>query len=257
VTRRVDASPVALLQLLGDDLRWQLLLHLAESDRRVGELAKLTGGAQNLVSYHLRQLSRAGLVVERRSSADGRDVYYHLDARRCGALLAATGSALHPGLRLVDDDAELASRNRGRPARVLFLCTGNSARSLLAEALLRHLSRGQVEACSAGTAPAGVHPQVPQALAEVGVDASGLRSKHLDELAGERFDYVISLCDLVREACPQLQGEPKLVHWSLPDPVRSGASDEETLVALRELVSDLTGRIRILLLRMARTAGWP
>jgi hypothetical protein len=66
-----------------------------------------------------------------------------------------------------------------------------------------------------------------------------------------------SLCDLVREACPRLQREPRLVHWSLPDPVRLGAGNEEILAALRELVSDLTSRIRILLLRMARTAGWP
>jgi hypothetical protein len=99
-------------------------------------------------------------------------------------LLAATGSALHSGLRLVDGDAELAPRSRGRLARVLFLCTGNSARSLLAKTLLRHLSRSQVEAFSAGTAPAGVHPQVPRVLEEVGGDASGLRSKHLDELTG-------------------------------------------------------------------------
>src|SRR3954466_8294977 len=95
-----EPSPPAFLQLVADRRRWQLLVELGRSDRRVGELAALVGKAQNLVSYHLGELRSAGLVSARRSSADGRDTYYRLDVARCGDLLGAAGAALHPAPRL-------------------------------------------------------------------------------------------------------------------------------------------------------------
>src|SRR5206468_6732698 len=93
-------QPPEILGLLSDPLRWQLVMELGRSDRRVGELVDLVGKPQNLVSYHLAELRRAGIVTARRSSADGRDVYYRADLVRCRDLLGNVGASLHPGLAL-------------------------------------------------------------------------------------------------------------------------------------------------------------
>src|SRR5437762_2270779 len=121
------AHPPEILGLLGDPLRWQLVVELGRSDRRVGELVQLVEKPQNLVSYHLAELRRAGIVTARRSSADGRDVYYRADLFRCRDLLGEAGLLLHPGLSLAPIPADDVGPRRARP-RVLFLCTGNSAR---------------------------------------------------------------------------------------------------------------------------------
>src|SRR5258705_3024605 len=138
------------LRAAGHPLRWLLLGELARSDRKVHELTALSGQPQNLVSYHLGQLRKSDLVTARRSAADGRDTYYRLDLAHCGELLAAVGGALHPGLQLTRPPAPVASPG-SRPVRVLFLCTGNSARSQMAEALLRHWYGPAVRVCSAGS----------------------------------------------------------------------------------------------------------
>ena len=197
-----ESSPPRFLRLAGHPLRWQLLGELARSDRRVGELCALAGRRQNLVSYHLRQLRDGGLVSMRRSAADGRDTYYALDLARCGELLSSAGVSLHPGL--APTPRPRAGRERGSAlARVLFLCTGNSARSQIAEALAEQLSDGAVSAASAGSHPKPLHPNAVRVMRERGIDLAGRRSKHLGEFAAQRFDYVISLCDRVREVCPE------------------------------------------------------
>src|SRR3954469_8091822 len=238
----VDAGPPRFLELAGHALRWQLLSDLARSDWRVGELCELAGQRQSLVSYHLRRLRDGGLVSARRSSADGRDTYYALDLDRCRDLLSAAGASLHPGLVA----APVAHPERGHAtqvARVLFLCTGNSARSQIAEALCEQLSGGRVTAASAGSQPKAVHPNAVRVMRERDIDLSGRRSKHLGEFAGQRFDYVISLCDRVREVCPEFPGGPELIHWSIPDPAREPGSDEETLPAFERTAAELCTRI--------------
>ena len=171
-------SPPRFLRLAGHPLRWQLLSELARSDLRVGELCALAGRRQNLVSYHLRQLRDGGLVTARRSAADGRDSYYVLDLARCGELLAGAGATLHPGL------TPRVRERRSARARVLFLCTGNSSRSQIAEALCEQLSGGAVSAASAGSHPKPLHPNAVRVMREHGIDLARNRSKHLDEFTG-------------------------------------------------------------------------
>src|SRR5215216_2589311 len=244
-TARDDGvSPPRVLRLSGHPLRWRLLSELARSDRRVGELCELAGRRQSLVSYHLRQLRDGGLVSMRRSAADGRDTYYVLDLPRCGDLLSSAGMSLHPGL----SPTPRAVREPGAtPARVLFLCTGNSARSQIAEALAERLSSGAVRAASAGSNPKPLHPNAVQVMRERGIDLAGRRSKHLGEFAAQRFDYVITLCDRVREVCPDFPGGPALIHWSIPDPAREPGSDEETLPAFERTAAELCMRIDFLI----------
>ena len=225
-------------------MRWRLLTELARSDRRVGELCELADRRQSLVSYHLRQLRDGGLVSTRRSAADGRDTYYVLDLPRCGELLSSAGVSLHPGLA----PAPRAPRERPSTlARVLFLCTGNSARSQIAEPLCEQLSGGSVRAASAGSHPKPLHPNAVLVMRERGIDLAARRSKPLSEFSGRRFDYVISLCDRVREVCPEFPGAPELVHWSIPDPAREPGSDAEILPAFERTASELSTRIGFLI----------
>jgi protein-tyrosine-phosphatase/DNA-binding transcriptional ArsR family regulator len=237
------AIPPPFLRLAGDELRWGLLGELAHSDRRVGELTSLLEQPQSLVSYHLRRLRSGGLVTSRRSAADGRDSYYSLDLARCAALLAATGQTLHPGLRLAPVPAEAIET---AAARVLFLCTGNSARSQMAEALLRQAAPGAV-VVSAGSRPKPLHLNAVAVMGEYGLDLSGCRTKQLDEFTGQYFDYVISLCDRVREVCPEFPGHPDLIHWSMPDPAAAGATDSASYPAFQRTAAELSTRIGYLL----------
>jgi ArsR family transcriptional regulator, arsenate/arsenite/antimonite-responsive transcriptional repressor / arsenate reductase (thioredoxin) len=247
-----DGSPPRFLRLAGHPLRWRLLSELARSDRRVGELCELAGRRQSLVSYHLRQLRDGGLVSLRRSAADGRDSYYILDLARCAELLSNAGASLHPAL--APTTRSRARRERRAPlARVLFLCTGNSARSQIAEALAEQLSGGAVSTASAGSHPKPLHPNAVRVMRERGIDLAGRRSKHLSEFADRRFDYVISLCDRVREVCPEFSGTPELIHWSIPDPAREPGSDEETLPAFERTATALCTRIGFLIEAIEQT----
>jgi protein-tyrosine-phosphatase/DNA-binding transcriptional ArsR family regulator len=244
--RPESTAPPALFELAGHPLRWRLLSELSRSDRRVRELTAAVGEPQSLVSYHLRRLRTAELVFTRRSSFDARDSYYSLDLERCGALLADAGAALHPaiGIRLPGSEPPAWPRRR---ARVLFLCTGNSARSQIAEALLRERSGGAAEAFSAGSRPKPVHPNAVRVMGERGIDISRCSSKHLDTFAGRRFDVVVSLCDRVREVCPEFPGSPETIHWSIPDPAAEPGGDRETYPAFERIAAELETRIRLLL----------
>jgi ArsR family transcriptional regulator, arsenate/arsenite/antimonite-responsive transcriptional repressor / arsenate reductase (thioredoxin) len=246
----LDPPPV-FLGLAAHPVRWRLLSELARSDRQVHELTALVGQSQNLVSYHLGRLRTAKLVTARRSSADGRDSYYSLDLAWCGQLLAAAGGALHPALLLTPPTASKPNRGRAR-VRVLFLCTGNSSRSQMAEALLRQMAGKTLHVCSAGSHPKPVHRHAVAAMAERGIDLTGARAKHLNRHIGHRFDYVITLCDRVREVCPEFPGDPQPIHWSIPDP----AHEPDGYPAFHRVATELAGRIRFLLHHIAshRTA---
>lgn len=239
-------SPPPFLRLAGHPLRWRLLSELARSDRRVGELCELAGERQSLVSYHLRQLRDGGVVSSRRSLADGRDTYYVLELARCGELLVSAGASLHPGLASAVGSHPGRGRSSAR-ARVLFLCTGNSARSQMAEALAERLSAGAVRATSAGTHPKSLHANAVRVMRGRGIDLAGRRSKHLSEFTGRRFDCVISLCDRVREICPEFPGAPQAIHWSVRDPAREPGTDDETLPAFERTAAELETRIGFLL----------
>jgi protein-tyrosine-phosphatase len=240
------SRPPEFLRLTGHPLRWRLLGALARSDRTVRELCGLVEEPQNLVSYHLGKLRRAELVSGRRSSADGRDTYYRANLVHVGEQLTATGAALHPALGLVRRNGLLPDAGR---VRVLFLCSGNSARSQMAEALTNHRSGGAVEARSAGLRPKPLHPAAVRVMREAyGIDIAGQRSKHLDDLGDQRFDEVISLCDLVREACPELPGHPdEAVHWSMPDP----SASQDGYPAFQQTAAELDIRIGFLLAALA------
>ncbi len=237
-------APFEFLQLAGHPVRWRLLSELARSDRIVHELTELVGEPQNLVSYHLGKLRDGGLVSARQSSADRRDAYYTADLARIGAELSAAGGALHPALRL-----KPTSRDHSRisPMKILFLCTGNSARSQMAEVLIKARSGGAIEAVSAGSDPKPLHPNAVRVMRdEYGLDLSGHGSKHMDVFADQRFDWVISLCDRVREVCPEFPGRPEVIHWSIANPA-TGESDRITYKLFRQTAAELATRIEFLL----------
>jgi arsenate reductase len=123
---------------------------------------------------------------------------------------------------------------------VLFLCTGNSCRSQMAEGWARHLKADAIEACSAGVEPSRLNPDTVRVMAEVGVDISGQRSKHVDELADRSIDYVVTVCDHARESCPVLPGRAKVVHRAFDDPphLAAGAATEEERLAPYRRVRD-------------------
>jgi protein-tyrosine-phosphatase/DNA-binding transcriptional ArsR family regulator len=234
-----SVAPPPFVRLASDPLRWRLLCELARSDLRVRELVALVGQPQNLVSYHLGKLRAGGLVTARRSSLDRRDTYYSLDLESCAHALTDTATALHPGLRL-----EPAPPAGPAPRwRVLFLCTGNSGRSPMAEALLRHRSDGRVTTASAGSQPKALNPHAVRALVPYGITLAH-EPVQVDTIRRRRFHLVISLCDRVREVCPEFPSRPSMIHWSIPDPAREGGG---ALPAYRRTAAELDGRIRFLL----------
>jgi len=133
---------------------------------------------------------------------------------------------------------------RENKLRVLILCTGNSARSQMAEGLLRHLGGTRYEVFSAGTKPAGVNPLAIEAMREVGIDISTQRSKSVAEFAGQEFAAVITVCDNAAEECPIFPGAPQRAHWSLTDPAAVFGTEQEKLGAFRKVRDELERRIQ-------------
>lgn len=131
-----------------------------------------------------------------------------------------------------------------KPLRVLFVCTGNSARSQMAEAVLRQIGRGDFETFSAGTDPRGVNPLTIQVLANAGIDVSGARSKSVTEFLGQSFDYVVTVCDRARESCPVFPGGAESLHWGFDDPAEATGSEAERLKVFERVLGEISARLR-------------
>lgn len=128
--------------------------------------------------------------------------------------------------------------------RVLILCTGNSARSQMAEGLLRNLAGDKFEVESAGTIASFVRPQAIAAMAEIGIDISGHRSKCLDEFLDTEFEYVITVCDNANESCPVFPGNARRIHWSFDDPAEAKGDDEDVAEVFRRVRDEIREKLR-------------
>lgn len=244
------ASLPGILKLVAHDIRWAVLRELARSDYRVQELVERLGLPQNLVSYHLRKLREGQVVSERRSSADEREVYYRLDLDQLQGQYLAAASLIHPAFSM---GREQKAIQEGSGLRVLFLCTENSARSQMAEALLRYESRGMVKTYSAGSQPAAqIHPLARRVMERMGIDMRQATPKPLHLFEGQHFDAIVTVCDRVREVCPTFPDDPERIHWSLYDPASVQGSEEEQLHAFEQTAQQLTTRIRALLPQLVR-----
>ena len=143
----------------------------------------------------------------------------------------------------------------GGPIRVLFVCTGNSARSIMAEALLRHHGGDRFEVNSAGTEPRGVNPLTLRVLEEAGIDARDARSKSVNEYLGETFDYVVTVCDEARQVCPVFPGVHESLHWGYEDPAEAQGTEEERLAVFKKVFIQIGERVRQFATVTARATG--
>lgn len=225
---------------------FRMLMRLAPQGARPTEIAQALGMVQNTLSHHLAELERCGLIqVERQ----GRSLFYSIDLARAEALV----------------DYLIMDCCRGRPSfcpqelrspdamdqktfNVLFICSGNSARSIFAEALLRDLGQGRFNAFSAGTRPGSqLNPFALEVLARNGHDTLGLRSKHLSEFQtadAPKMDFVFTVCDTAAaEECPPWPGQPISGHWGLPDPVKATGTEAEKGLVFAQTYAGLRRRI--------------
>lgn len=137
--------------------------------------------------------------------------------------------------------------------RVLILCTGNSARSQMAEGLLRHDAGDHFEVASAGVDPSRVRPEAIDVMRQIGIDISGHRSKSVDEFAGQEFDYVITVCDNANRNCPIFPGNTKRIHWSIDDPASAKGDENSKLAVFRRVRDELRHRLRLFAAATSKT----
>lgn len=255
--KTIASQPPSILKLVAHDIRWAVVRELARSDYRVAELVERLQLPQNLLSYHLRKLREGKLVTERRSSADEREVYYRLDLELFQTSYLAAGSLVHPAVTVLAEPVPMQAIPSPR-VRVLFLCTENSARSQMAEALLRQVSRGNVEAYSAGSQPASqIHPLARRVMEQVGIDMREAVPKHFRVFEGQHFDAIITVCDRVVESCPTFPDDPEQIHWSFLDPASVQGTEAEQLHAFEQTSQQLTTRIRLVLPLLERKKSYP
>jgi protein-tyrosine-phosphatase/DNA-binding transcriptional ArsR family regulator len=227
---------------------FRLLMRFAPRGVRPTEIADALGLKPNTLSHHLADLTASGLVtVERR----GRSLFYAIDLEATEALVGHL--ALDMGRARPDLLAPLLATRKDTAMRdtdfdVLFICSGNSARSIFAEALLRDLGRGKFQAFSAGTRPGtALNPFALEVLERNGHDITSLRSKHISEFQGPGapvMDFVFTVCDTAAaEECPPWPGQPITGHWGLPDPVKAAGTDAEKALVFAQTYASLRRRI--------------
>lgn len=141
--------------------------------------------------------------------------------------------------------------------RVLFLCTGNSARSIIGAAILKHMAGDAFDVFSAGTHPKGINPYTVRVLEPLGIDMADERSKNVSEFADGSFDYVITVCDSAAEECPVFPGAPRRIHWSFVDPAAVEGTDAEKLRAFQRTAREMKARLVSFVPVAKRSAGLP
>lgn len=266
-----------LLKTLADPHRLEILNLIIEGIHTSRALSAATGLPKNLLSHHLKSLKEAGLVRVGRDPHDQRWVYHIPDSQRLTEVQFLLSHFLHPARIQPRQGAygpggqpapyqpprhiqlEKEFRMTSNKTKVIFLCTGNSARSQMAEALLRQQADAEFEVYSAGTEPKGMNPYTVRVMEELGVDMSGQHSKSVREFLGHmNFQYVITVCDDAEENCPAVflsQGQH--LHWSFEDPARATGSDEDILAKFRDIRSQIDERIRAWLGELAAApAPW-
>lgn len=249
----MDASlndAAAFFRILGDATRLAVIARLARSDERVIGLSTAIKQPPETVAAALADLQTAGLVAARASDVHPGEIYYHLDLEQMQKQYLAAGRLIHPALAPATTDVQEEPVQRAKP-RVLFLCTHNSARSQMAEGLLRAFSHGAIEAFSAGSHPGEVHPLAIETMDKMNVDIRNQRSKHFDEFLGQHFDVVITVCDRAREVCPVFPEAKEMIHWSIPDPA-AFEDETERRRAFHQAATILATRIRYLQILLER-----
>ncbi len=258
MSRRSDETAAAVTRLgaLGQTTRFAVvgsLLKAHPDGMNAGDIARLCDVAHNTLSAHLNVLTNAGLLtVERR----GREMYYRADLKKFRGLVKFLAKNCGDSFDDLMDDAKSPSTPSTMelfmtPAfNVLFLCTQNSARSIMAEALLEKLGRGRFRAYSAGAEPAQKPlPEVIERLRALGHDTNDLRCKSWNEFKGPdapRMDFIIALCDVPHgQFCPDLAGQYVTAAWPLPDPAQFKGSATERTTLLNELYAMIRRRIEI------------
>ncbi len=222
-------------------------LRLVVSLRRLGLVPVEAGRLAQLCLEHGRvDLDLAPLLADQRAAiARQRDDLDRLEAE------------------LLDLELTMAAAGRARrtipvpdaPIRVLFVCTHNSARSQIAEALLERYGGDDFEARSAGTEATRVNPYAVRVLAELGIDWAAARSKVITEFLDQQFDYVVTVCDRARETCPVFPGSQNTLHWGLDDPSEVGGTEEQKLAAFRRTQVEVSSRLRPFIEVALRAAG--
>jgi ArsR family transcriptional regulator len=194
---------------LADAKRTKLLAALSEGHLTAQQIAAVMQLQPSAVSYQLRVLTEAGMVLRRRGESDTREIYYRLNHRTIERFTAGIAANI------------ICPTSESLPDAVLFVCRGNSARSQMAEAWTRHLSDNIIFVMSAGLEPSEVHPMTKEVMTEVQIDIHKHQSKRVTEIP-EIPDLVISVCDVTRDEVSRHFGGIQHRHWSIPDPVLSG-----------------------------------
>lgn len=240
------------LKVVAHETRWRMLTQLAASEYSIAELSIALREPQSIVADHIQMLHDQGLITQRRSVSDEHIRYYSFDLEAVRAQYVQIGEALHPAFFSSQFPQPPVTAPAKKIARVLFLCTENSARSQMAEALLTSISHGTVEAASAGSNPTQIHPYALRALAAVGIDINQRKSKHVDQFLDQTFDRIITLCDRMHEACLHVSNDPHCLHWGFPDPAGVQGTEEQKYRAFEQTGLQLATRIRYLLIFLER-----